>query len=50
VPPTISNLTSLARAHSVDEAWELPFDGHVRPYPVARPGGEVALGCTVGEA
>lgn len=50
VPPTISNLSSLARARSVEEAWDLPFDGHVRPQPVARPGGEVAFGCTVGEA
>ena len=50
VPPTISNLTSLAAATSVDEAWGTPFDGHVRPHPVARPSGEVVLGCEVSEA
>lgn len=50
VPPTISNLTSLARAKSVEEAAGLPFDGHVRPAPVARPGGEVVMACTVGES
>lgn len=47
VPPTISNLTSLARAASVDEAWDLPFDGHVRPHPVAHGDGNVVMGCTV---
>lgn len=49
VPPTISNLTSIVAAQSVDEAWETPFDGHVRPYAVARPNGEVVLGCEVSE-
>lgn len=49
VPPTISNLVSLARARSVAEAVALPFDGHVRPRPCLRPYGEVAMGCTVGE-
>lgn len=47
VPPTISNLTSLTRAASVDEAWNLPFDGHVRPHPVAHANGDVVMGCTV---
>lgn len=49
VPPTISNLTSIVAATSVDEAWNAPFDGHVRPHPVARPCGEVVLGCEVSE-
>ena len=49
VPPTISNLTSIVGATSVDEAWNAPFDGHVRPHPVARPCGEVVLGCEVSE-
>ena len=49
VPPTISNLTSIVAATSVDEAWNTPFDGHVRPHPVARPCGEVVLGCEVSE-
>lgn len=49
VPPTISNLTSIVAATSVDEAWNTPFDGHVRPHPVARACGEVVLGCEVSE-
>ena len=49
VPPTISNLVSVARAHSVAEAVALPFDGAVRPRPFARPDGEVAMGCVVEE-
>lgn len=49
VPPTISNLVSVARARSVAEAVALPFDGHVRPKPFLRLDGEVAMGCTVGE-
>lgn len=47
VPPTISNLTSLTRASSVEEACALPFDGHVRPHPVLRPRGDVVMGCEV---
>lgn len=34
VPPTISNLTILAAAESVDAALERPFSGNVEPYPV----------------
>lgn len=49
VPPTISNLVSVARARSVSEAVALPFDGHVRPQPFLRPDGDVAMGCAVGE-
>lgn len=49
VPPTISNLTSIVAATSVDEAWNTPFDGHVRPHPVAPACGEVVLGCEVSE-
>lgn len=47
VPPTISNLTALASAQSVEEAWAVPFDGHVRPHPVLRGDGDVAMGCVV---
>ena len=47
VPPTISNLTALVGAQSVVEAWEVPFDGHVRPCPVLRADGDVAMGCVI---
>lgn len=47
MPPTVSNLASLARAQSVEAAWNLPFDGHVLPRPILRDDGEVAMGCTV---
>ena len=38
VPPTISNVTTLAAASSVDAACERSFTGHVRPVPALRDG------------
>lgn len=47
VPPTISNLRSLAKATSVDDACALPFDGHVRPLPTETADGSIAMMCEV---
>lgn len=47
VPPTISNLTSLVQADSVDAACRLPFDGHVRPQPFCGPDGRLVMRCEV---
>jgi 8-oxo-dGTP pyrophosphatase MutT (NUDIX family) len=43
MPPTVSNLCSLERAATVDEAYELPFDGHVEPFPFLNEEGKVVM-------
>lgn len=47
VPPTISNLRSLAKAATVDEACALPFDGHVCPRPRRLDDGRFVMECEV---